>query len=88
MSNSRPTPTQLTFLSTTIPGHIKKNFQKSLMAIYGTGVRYKGLAERGGQRMQSIANGLIRGGARSLSCGVEPVMCSYNFGTDMFVLQL
>ena len=31
------------------PGHIKKNFQKSLMAIYGTGVRYKGLAERGGQ---------------------------------------
>ena len=30
------------------PGHIKKNFQKSLMAIYGTGVRYKGLAERGG----------------------------------------
>ena len=32
------------------PGHIKKNFQKSLMAIYGTGVRYKGLAERGGQR--------------------------------------
>jgi hypothetical protein len=32
------------------PGHIKKNFQKSLIAIYGTGVRYKGLAERGGQR--------------------------------------
>jgi hypothetical protein len=31
------------------PGHIKKNFQKSLMAIYGQGVRYKGLAERGGQ---------------------------------------
>ena len=30
------------------PGHIKKNFQKSLIAIYGTGVRYKGLAERGG----------------------------------------
>ena len=30
------------------PGHIKKNFQKSLLAIYGTGVRYKGLAERGG----------------------------------------
>ena len=30
------------------PGHIKKNFQKSLMAIYGAGVRYKGLAERGG----------------------------------------
>ena len=30
------------------PGHIKKNFQKSLMAIYGTGVRYKGLAERRG----------------------------------------
>ena len=30
------------------PGHIKKNFQKSLMAIYGTGVRYRGLAERGG----------------------------------------
>lgn len=30
------------------PGHIKKNFQKSLMGIYGTGVRYKGLAERGG----------------------------------------
>ena len=25
------------------PGHIKKNFQKSLIAIYGTGVRYKGL---------------------------------------------
>ncbi len=33
------------------PGHIKKNFQKSLMAIYGQGVRYKGLAERGGQLM-------------------------------------
>jgi hypothetical protein len=33
------------------PGHIKKNFQKSLMAIYGQGVRYKGLAERGGQSM-------------------------------------
>ena len=31
------------------PGHIKKNFQKSLMGIYGAGVRYKGLAERGGQ---------------------------------------
>ena len=31
------------------PGHIKKNFQKSLMSIYGQGVRYKGLAERGGQ---------------------------------------
>ena len=31
------------------PGHIKKNFQKSLMAIYGASVRYKGLAERGGQ---------------------------------------
>ena len=30
------------------PGHIKKNFQKSLMAIYGASVRYKGLAERGG----------------------------------------
>ena len=30
------------------PGHIKKNFQKSLMQIYGNGVRYKGLAERGG----------------------------------------
>ena len=30
------------------PGHIKKNFQKSLIAIYGSGVRYKGLAERGG----------------------------------------
>ena len=30
------------------PGHIKKNFQKSLMGIYGAGVRYKGLAERGG----------------------------------------
>ena len=36
------------------PGHIKKNFQKSLMAIYGTGVRYKGLAERGGQRAEHI----------------------------------
>ena len=34
------------------PGHIKKNFQKSLMAIYGAGVRYKGLAERGGQRAE------------------------------------
>jgi hypothetical protein len=31
------------------PGHIKKNFQKSLMTIYGQGVRYKGLAARGGQ---------------------------------------
>ena len=31
------------------PGHIKKNFEKSLMAIYGQGVRYKGLASRGGQ---------------------------------------
>jgi hypothetical protein len=31
------------------PGHIKKNFQKSLMAIYGQGVRYKGMAARGGQ---------------------------------------
>jgi hypothetical protein len=30
------------------PGHIKKNFQKSLMQIYGQGVRYKGLAARGG----------------------------------------
>ena len=30
------------------PGHIKKNFQKSLMTIYRKGVRYKGLAERGG----------------------------------------
>ena len=27
------------------PGHIKKNFQKSLIAIYGQGVRYKGLAQ-------------------------------------------
>jgi hypothetical protein len=36
------------------PGHIKKNFQKSLMAIYGTGVRYKGLAERGGQRAEHM----------------------------------
>ena len=30
------------------PGHIKKNFQKSLIAIYGVGVRYNGLAARGG----------------------------------------
>ena len=37
------------------PGHIKKNFQKSLMAIYGQGVRYKGLAERGGQSFSHIA---------------------------------
>ena len=36
------------------PGHIKKNFQKSLMHIYGIGVRYKGLAERGGQRAEHI----------------------------------
>ena len=36
------------------PGHIKKNFQKSLMQIYGIGVRYKGLAERGGQRAEHI----------------------------------
>ena len=36
------------------PGHIKKNFQKSLMGIYGAGVRYKGLAERGGQRAEHI----------------------------------
>ena len=33
------------------PGHIKKNFEKSLMAIYGKRVRYKGLAARGGQTM-------------------------------------
>ena len=30
------------------PEHIKKNCQKSLMAIYGQGVRYDGMAARGG----------------------------------------
>jgi hypothetical protein len=35
------------------PGHIKKNFQKSLMGIYGQGARYRGLAARGGQLLST-----------------------------------
>ena len=34
------------------PGHIKKNFEKSLMEIYGTGVRYQGMAARGGNVLE------------------------------------
>lgn len=34
------------------PGHIKKNFQASLMDIYGKGVRYKGMAARGGNVLE------------------------------------
>jgi hypothetical protein len=36
------------------PGHIKKNFQKSLMAIYGGGVRYQGMAARGGNESAAV----------------------------------
>ena len=49
MSSSRANPDTAHIPIHYDPGHIKKNFQKSLMAIYGAGVRYKGLAERGGQ---------------------------------------
>jgi hypothetical protein len=41
------------------PGHIKKNFQKSLMAIYGESVRYKGLAERGGQLHVTVCDSCV-----------------------------
>ena len=57
------------------PGHIKKNFQKSLMSIYGAGARYTGLAKRGGNRHQTqLASRSAEHSARD-SCSDLPVIC-------------
>ena len=54
------------------PGHIKKNFQKSLMAIYGQGVRYKGSAERGGQlHVTACDSCVIPGDSRVIACSCD-----------------